>query len=83
MANLRKLQFALGALALLSNAALHAQMAQDPLLSRTAAVEPNIVFVMDDSGSMNSTAIYQYGGGQGYQGQQGPGGDAECNSGSS
>lgn len=79
MFQLRKLQIALGAAALLGHAGLQAQMAQDPLLSRTAAVEPSIVFVLDDSGSMNSTAIYQYGGSQGYQGQRGPGNDSECN----
>ncbi|WP_395685840.1 hypothetical protein [Caenimonas koreensis] len=61
---------------------IHAQMAQDPLLSRTATVQPNIVFMFDDSGSMNSTALYQYGGGAGYQGQRGPNNDTECNSGS-
>ena len=40
----RPLKWLLGALVLATNAVtLHAQMAQDPLLSRTAAVEPNIV----------------------------------------
>lgn len=52
---------------------LHAQMAQDPLLSRTASVEPNIVFMFDDSGSMPATAIYQYGGTPGGYGMSGPG----------
>ena len=55
---------------------VHAQMAQDPLLSRTAAVEPNIVFVFDDSGSMPATAIYQYGGYAGGFGMSGPGYEA-------
>lgn len=54
-------------------ASLHAQMAQDPLLSRTAAVEPNIVLMFDDSGSMDATAIYQYGGEAGGYGMSGPG----------
>lgn len=55
---------------------LHAQMAQDPLLSRTASVEPNIVFMFDDSGSMPATAIYQYGGTAGGMGMSGPNNDA-------
>lgn len=59
---------------------LHAQMAQDPLLSRTAAVEPNIVFMFDDSGSMSATAIYQYGGRSGFLGKSGPNDDPQdCN----
>lgn len=83
----RRLKWLLGAAVLATNAVtLHAQMAQDPLLSRTAAVEPNLVFIFDDSGSMISTAIYQYGataaggGANGYQGNQGPNGDNECDS---
>ncbi|MDO9359481.1 MAG: PilC/PilY family type IV pilus protein [Polaromonas sp.] len=55
---------------------LHAQIAQDPLLSRTASVEPNIVFMFDDSGSMPATAIYQYGGTAGGMGMTGPNDDA-------
>ncbi|TWO69079.1 hypothetical protein FN976_20285 [Caenimonas sedimenti] len=60
---------------------LHAQMAQDPLLSRSGTVEPNILFILDDSGSMASTMMYQYGSGTtvGYQGVRGPNNDAECN----
>lgn len=54
----------------------HAQMAQDPLLSRTASVEPNIAFIFDDSGSMPATAIYQYGGTAGGMGMTGPNNDA-------
>lgn len=66
----------LGALALGGNVAvLHAQIAQDPLLSRTAAVEPNIVFMFDDSASMPATAVYQYGGSEGVFGLTGPGND--------
>ncbi len=57
-------------------ASLHAQMAQDPLLSRTAAVEPNIVLMFDDSGSMVATAIYQYGGVASGMGMTGPNNDA-------
>lgn len=55
---------------------LQAQIAQDPLLSRTAAVEPNIVFMFDDSGSMPATAIYQYGGVASGMGMTGPNNDA-------
>ena len=59
----RKLKLIAGALVACGTVmSLHAQMAQDPLLSRTAAVEPNIVLMFDDSGSMISTAIYQFGG---------------------
>ena len=54
----------------------YAAIAQDPLLSRTAAVEPNIVFVFDDSGSMPATAIYQYGGVASGMGMTGPNNDA-------
>jgi hypothetical protein len=55
---------------------VYATIAQDPLLSRTAAVEPNIVFVFDDSGSMPATAIYQYGGVASGMGMTGPNNDA-------
>jgi type IV pilus assembly protein PilY1 len=54
---------------------LQAQIAQDPLLSRTAAVEPNIVFMFDDSGSMPGTSIYQYGGVPSGMGMTGPNND--------
>ena len=54
-------------------ASLNAQMAQDPLLSRTAAVPPNVVLMFDDSGSMQRNAIYQYGGLAGGMGMTGPG----------
>lgn len=64
------------ALAGLATLPLQAQIAQDPLLSRTAAVEPNIVFMFDDSGSMPATAIYQYGGVASGMGMTGPNNDA-------
>ncbi|MBP6404681.1 MAG: hypothetical protein KA335_03410 [Ramlibacter sp.] len=64
------------ALAGLATLPLQAQIAQDPLLSRTAAVEPNIVFMFDDSGSMPATAIYQYGGVPSGMGMTGPNNDA-------
>ncbi len=70
----RKLKLVAGALVACGTVmSLHAQMAQDPLLSRTAAVGPNIVFMFDDSGSMPATAIYQYGGYAGGYGMSGPG----------
>ena len=70
----RKLKLIAGALVACGTVmSLHAQMAQDPLLSRTAAVPPNIVFLFDDSGSMPATAIYQYGGYAGGFGMSGPG----------
>ena len=73
----RKLKSIVGALVACGTVlSLHAQMAQDPLLSRTAAVEPNIVFMFDDSGSMPATAIYQYGGSAGGMGMTGPGNDS-------
>ena len=59
-----------------ASAPAYAAIAQDPLLSRTAAVEPNIVFVFDDSGSMPATAIYQYGGVASGMGMTGPNNDA-------
>ncbi|MDB5914617.1 MAG: pilY1, partial [Ramlibacter sp.] len=79
----QKFKYFVGALVIGGNAlTLHAQMAQDPLLSRTAAVEPNIVFIFDDSGSMAATAIYQFGGGTGGMGQQGPNDDNDIINGS-
>jgi len=52
--------------------AVHAQFAQDPLLSHTASVESNIVFMFDDSASMPATFLYQYGGSPGVYGMSGP-----------
>jgi type IV pilus assembly protein PilY1 len=74
----RQLKWAAAAITMATSVALHAQIAQDPLQARTAAVEPNIVFIFDDSASMVSTAIYQFGGGAGYQGNRGPNNDTEC-----
>ncbi len=39
----------------------HAQMAQKPLLTQSGLVEPNVMLIVDDSGSMGNTYIYQYG----------------------
>ena len=38
-----------------------AQMAQVPLLTQSTPAEPNLVFVFDDSGSMDADYMYQYG----------------------
>ena len=71
----RKLKLVLGTLAASGFAvSLHAQIAQDPLLSRTASVEPSIVFMFDDSSSMPAEFVYQYGGSAGVFGLTGPGG---------
>jgi type IV pilus assembly protein PilY1 len=53
---------------------LSAQMATQPLLTRSTSVEPNLVFMYDDSASMPGTGIYQYGGSSGVFGMTGPGG---------
>lgn len=39
----------------------YAQVAQEPLLTRSGSVQPNLVFVFDDSGSMKENYMYQYG----------------------
>lgn len=38
-----------------------AQVAQFPLLTQSTSVEPNLVFVFDDSASMTSVQMYQFG----------------------
>ena len=35
--------------------------AQEPLLNRPKAVPPNLLFLLDSSGSMQSTTVYEYG----------------------
>jgi type IV pilus assembly protein PilY1 len=52
----------------------HAQMAQEPLLSRVSNVPPNVVFMFDDSGSMAVDFSYQYGPTTGGYGNCGPNG---------
>jgi len=47
-------------------------MATEPLLTRSTAVYPNLVFIYDDSGSMNANYIYQYGGSPSGMGMSGP-----------
>jgi type IV pilus assembly protein PilY1 len=56
---------------LVSQAALN--ISQVPLLTQSASASPNLLMILDDSGSMESQFLYQYGGtGDGY-GMQGPG----------
>lgn len=50
---------------------LHAQLSQEPLLNRPNTVAPNLVIVLDDSGSMDASYIYDYGSGSG-MGMSGP-----------
>lgn len=52
-----------------------AQVAQQPLLTRSSAAEPNLVFMYDDSGSMEASYIYQYGGNPSGFGMTGPSGN--------
>ena len=61
-------------LALGTGASLQAQIAQVPLLTRSVAIEPNLVFMFDDSGSMDANYLYQYGGSAGGMGMSGPSG---------
>ena len=56
---------------LISHAAL--DMSQVPLLTQTGSVAPNLLFILDDSGSMNAQYLYKYGGTGGGYGMPGPG----------
>lgn len=49
-----------------------AAVAQEPLLNRPNAVSPNLVLVLDTSGSMDNEYIYQYGETRGGDGMSGP-----------
>ena len=49
-----------------------AQIAQSPLLTQSALVEPNFVLMLDDSGSMYYGTLYEYGGTPNYLGNPGP-----------
>lgn len=40
---------------------INAEVSQTPLLTQSGAVQPNLIFIFDDSGSMESTYMYQYG----------------------
>ena len=48
-------------------------ISQTPLLTQSAAVTPNLMLILDDSGSMNAQYIYQYGGSPSGYGMTGPG----------
>ncbi|WP_298927607.1 PilC/PilY family type IV pilus protein [uncultured Ramlibacter sp.] len=54
-------QLALLAASTVISLASHAQLAQEPLLNRPNTVSPNLVLILDSSGSMDATYIYQYG----------------------
>jgi type IV pilus assembly protein PilY1 len=58
---------------LLLGAVVHAEVAQEPMLTRSSSVQPNLVLMFDDSGSMDDQYVYQYGGSQGGNGRTGPG----------
>jgi type IV pilus assembly protein PilY1 len=53
-----ELKAALLATTLVVSAASQAQLANDPLLTRAASVRPNLLFVLDDSGSMGGSQVY-------------------------
>lgn len=53
---------------------VQAQVAQYPLLTQSTSVEPNLVFVFDDSGSMAANYMYQFGADPGGMGMANPGG---------
>ena len=57
MTNIPFTRIALG-VALLCAQAAFAEPAQNPLLTRGSMVEPNIVFMIDDSGSMAAKFLY-------------------------
>jgi type IV pilus assembly protein PilY1 len=54
-------------------ASVHAEVAQEPMLTRSTSVPPNLVLMFDDSGSMDNQYIYQFGGTEGGNGRSGPG----------
>lgn len=56
---------------LASQAAL--DMSQTPLLTQTGTVSPNLLLILDDSGSMTAQYLYQYGGTPDGWGSPGPG----------
>jgi type IV pilus assembly protein PilY1 len=55
---------------LVSHAAL--DISQVPLLTQSGTVAPNLLFILDDSGSMNAQYLYKYGGTGGGYGMPGP-----------
>ena len=58
--------------AVANTGASFAQIATEPLLTRTPSVEPNMVINLDDSGSMYYGTLYEYGGSNNYLGNTGP-----------
>lgn len=50
-----------------------AQISQTPLLTQAGSVEPNLMFMFDDSLSMVAQFVYQYGGSVNGYGRTGPG----------
>ncbi len=69
------LKFVTGTLAAsLMMASQAVTMSQTPLLTQAGSVVPNMMLIFDDSGSMVSQSLYQYGGTAGGYGMTGPGG---------
>jgi type IV pilus assembly protein PilY1 len=68
----------IGILAALAVATVLAQSqpSQVPLLTQSGSVSPNLLLVIDDSGSMNAQFLYRYGGTGGGYGMPGPGSGA-------
>jgi type IV pilus assembly protein PilY1 len=68
-------KFLLGTVAagmlVLSHAALN--ISQTPLFTQSGTVSPNLMLILDDSGSMKAQYLYQYGGTGGGFGMPGPG----------
>ncbi len=54
-----------------------AQIAQSPLLTQAGSVDPNLLLMFDDSGSMVAQFIYQFGGTPNGFGRTGPGQPAQ------
>lgn len=78
-----RIKFLLGiitACLLLLTMPAQAQVAQFPLLSQSTSVEPNLVFVFDDSGSMSASYMYQFGSDPGGMGMANPGGSEAAQS---
>ncbi len=69
-----KLLFGIITTSLLLTMPVQAQVAQYPLLSQSTSVEPNLVFVFDDSGSMSASYMYEFGSDPGGMGMANPGG---------
>lgn len=57
---MKRCAYTLIACGTLSISSVYAQISQTPLLTQSGSVEPNLVFVFDDSGSMAWNYMYQY-----------------------